>query len=281
MPVKSRPAGPHRPHQAESGRRWGGEQEANEWHRAAHDGIVAAATVRTRLLQPLRLSPHSSPDEFPDPESALDLPNGLLAIGGDLRPRRLLCAYRRGIFPWFSDGQPILWWSPNPRAVLWPDSLRMNRSLRRALRRDAFAITADTAFDRVVQACAAPRRGQDGTWITLEMAQAYGHLHRAGHAHAIECWQGPDLVGGLYGVSIGRVFFGESMFSRVTDASKVAFAHLCTLGFGLIDCQIPNPHLGRLGAVEVERRRFLDLLDELCEADTPCLAPSDAARRGP
>ena len=154
----------------------------------------------------------------------------------------------------------------------------MNRSLRRALRRKEIAITTDQAFDRVVQACAAPRKGQDATWITPEMAAAYGRLHRAGHAHAIECWRGEDLVGGLYGVAIGRVFFGESMFSRVTDASKVAFAHLCTLGFSLIDCQIPNPHLARLGAVEMERRRFLALLDELCEADSPHAGSSAPGR---
>ena len=232
-------------------------------------------------MQPHRLTPHSPPDEFPDPELALDRPNGLLAIGGDLRPHRLLCAYRRGIFPWFSDGQPILWWSPNPRAVLRPDFLRMNRSLRRALRRKDFTITTDTVFDRVVQECAAPRKGQDGTWITAEMAAAYGRLHRAGHAHAVECWHGPGLAGGLYGVTIGKVFFGESMFSRVADASKVALAHLCTLGFGLVDCQIPNPHLARLGAVEIERRRFLALLDELCEADLPHQAFSGPSKREP
>ena len=154
----------------------------------------------------------------------------------------------------------------------------MNRSLRRALRRQEIAITTDQAFDRVVQACAAPRKGQDGTWITSEMAAGYGRLHRAGHAHSVECWHGEDLVGGLYGVAIGRVFFGESMFSRVTDASKVAFAHLCTLGFSLIDCQIPNPHLARLGAVEVERGRFLALLDELCESGAPHAAGSASGR---
>ncbi len=190
--------------------------------------------------------------------------------GGDLAPRRLLCAYRRGIFPWFSEGQPILWWSPDPRAVLWPDALRTTRTLRRTLRRATFAITENAAFDRVVGECAAPRPGQDGTWITRAMAAAYGRLHRKGYAHSIECWRDSELAGGLYGIAIGQVFFGESMFSRVTDASKVALAHLCTLGFGLIDCQVPNPHLARLGAVEINRRRFLALLDELCEAPGPC-----------
>ena len=229
------------------------------------------APVRTPRLRLFRISPSSSPDAFPDPELALDRPNGLLAVGGDLRPRRLLCAYRRGIFPWFSDGEPILWWSPDPRAVLWPDSLRIGRTFRRTLRRNTFTVTMNTAFDRVVGECAAPRAGQDGTWITAEMTAAYGRLHRAGHAHSVECWHGAELAGGLYGVAIGRVFFGESMFSRVTDASKVALAHLCTLGFALVDCQLPNPHLARLGAVDMERRRFLVLLDELCEASRPSL----------
>ena len=224
--------------------------------------------------------PHSPPDAFPDPELALDQPNGLLAAGGDLGSPRLLCGYRRGIFPWFSDGQPILWWSPDPRAVLWPDSLRINRTLRRTLRRETFTITTNTAFDRVIRECAAPRAGQDGTWITSKMAIAYGRLHRAGHAHSIECWRGTDLAGGLYGVAIGRVFFGESMFSRAADASKIALAHLCTLGFGLIDCQLPNPHLARLGAVEMQRRRFRALLDELCEASGPCAAFFNTAEAG-
>ena len=223
-------------------------------------------------LQLFRLTPHSSPDTFPDPELALDEPNGLLAAGGDLGPRRLLCAYRRGIFPWFSEGQPILWWSPDPRAVLWPDALRISRTLRRTLRRETFTITANTAFDHVVRECAAPRAGQGDTWITRGMAAAYGRLHRAGHAHSIECWREAELAGGLYGIAIGRVFFGESMFSRVADASKIALAHLCGLGFGLIDCQLPNPHLARLGAVEMHRQRFLALLDELCEAPGPCIA---------
>ena len=161
--------------------------------------------------------------------------------------------------------------------MLWPDSLRTSRTLRRTQRRGTFEITANTAFDRVVRECAAPRAGQDGTWITRAMAAAYGRLHRAGHAHSIECRRDAELVGGLYGIAIGRVFFGESMFSRVTDASKVALAHLCTLGFGLIDCQIPNPHLARLGAIEMERRRFLALLDDLCEAPAPCALRADTA----
>ena len=233
------------------------------------------------IRRPFLLAPHSSPGAFPDPELALDTPNGLLATGGDLGPLRLLCAYRRGIFPWFSEGQPILWWSPDPRAVLWPEALRINRTLRRTLRRATFTVTADTAFDRVVSGCAAPRAGQDGTWITRSMAAAYGRLHRAGHAHSIECWRGADLAGGLYGIAIGRVFFGESMFSRAPDASKVALVHLCTLGFGLIDCQLPNPHLARLGAVEVDRQRFLALLDALCDAPGPSPECFDTAGAEP
>ena len=164
--------------------------------------------------------------------------------------------------------------------MLWPESLRTSRTLRRTQRRKTFAITANTAFDRVVRGCAAPRRGQAGTWITGEMATAYGRLHRGGHAHSIECWRGAELAGGLYGVAIGRVFFGESMFNRAADASKIALAHLCTLGFGLVDCQIPNPHLARLGAVEIARRRFLTLLDELCETPGPCVSGAGPAGAG-
>ena len=235
--------------------------------------------MRNTALLPFLLTRDSPANAFPDPELALDEPNGLLAVGGDLGPRRLLYAYRHGIFPWFSEGQSILWWSPDPRAILWPDSLRMSRTLRRTLRRGAFTVTTNTAFDQVVRGCAAPRAGQDGTWITSRMAAAYGRLHRVGHAHSVECWRGTHLLGGLYGIAIGRVFFGESMFSRATDASKVAIAHLCTLGFGLIDCQIPNPHLTRLGALDMDRRRFCALLDTLCDTPGPCAAP-DAASAG-
>ena len=232
--------------------------------------LAGGPPARRGVPRPRLLAPHSPPDAFPDPALALDVPNGLLAAGGDLGPERLLCAYRRGIFPWFSEGQPILWWSPDPRAVLWPETFHVSRSLRRTQRRATFTISIDTAFDRVVRECAAPRRGREDTWITPEMAAAYGRLHRAGHAHSVECWRGAELAGGLYGVAVGRVFFGESMFSRAPDASKIALAHLCTLGFGLIDCQIPNAHLARLGAVGMGRRRFLALLDELCEAPGPC-----------
>lgn len=217
-------------------------------------------------LQPLWISEDSPPGTFPDIESALIEPNGLLAIGGDLRPERLLCAYRRGIFPWYSDGQPILWWSPDPRAVLFPDRLRISRSLRKFIKRHPFEISLDRDFLGVVRGCAAPRRDQDGTWITSAMASAFSRLHALGHAHSVECWRDGALVGGLYGVAMGRVFFGESMFSAESNASKIALAHLCRLGFELVDCQIPNAHLMRLGSEMIDRRDFSAMLDLLCEA---------------
>lgn len=210
---------------------------------------------------------------WPPAEEALDEPNGLLAAGGDLAPDTLIDAYRRGIFPWFSEGDPILWWTPQPRAVLWPQAFAPSRSLRRRLVRGEFAVTFDTAFDAVVAACAAPRPGASGTWITPAMAGAYGALHRLGVAHSVEAWQDGALVGGLYGVALGQVFFGESMFSRRTDASKVAFAHLVQylLGHGgrLIDCQVGSGHLASLGAVDMPRAEFLTWLDQLARAPDP------------
>ncbi len=222
--------------------------------------------LNTMSLQPLWITEDSPPGTFPDIESALIEPNGLLAIGGDLRPERLLCAYRRGIFPWYSDGQPILWWSPDPRAVLFPQRFHVSRSLRRLMKRRPFEITVDKDFGGVLRGCAAPRRDQNGTWITGTMASAFDRLHGLGHAHSVECWQDGMLAGGLYGVATGRVFFGESMFSAVSNASKLALAHLCSLGFELIDCQIPNTHLSRLGAEMIDRRDFAALLDGLCSA---------------
>ena len=222
--------------------------------------------LNTMSLQPLWITEDSPPGTFPDIESALIDPNGLLAIGGDLRPERLLCAYRRGIFPWYSDGQPILWWSPDPRAVLFPQRFHVSRSLRRMMKRRPFEITVDKDFLGVLRGCAAPRRDQNGTWITSAMASAFDRLHSLGHAHSVECWQDGTLAGGLYGVASGRVFFGESMFSAVSNASKLALAHLCSLGFELIDCQIPNTHLSRLGAEMIDRRDFAALLDGLCAA---------------
>jgi len=185
-----------------------------------------------------------------------------------LQPARLLAAYTRGIFPWYEEGQPILWWSPDPRAVLWPDGLKVSRSLRRSLNSDRFELRVDTAFDRVVAACAEPRRYGGGTWITADVAQAYGHLHQLGWAHSFETWQDGVLVGGLYGVAIGRVYFGESMFTRVTDASKVALARTVEIlrerQFALIDCQVASAHTTSLGAVTIPRAAFIRLLGELC-----------------
>lgn len=203
------------------------------------------------------------PEAFPPPERADR--SGLLAVGGDLRPRRLLAGYRRGIFPWYSEGQPILWHSPDPRFVLLPERLHVPRSLEKVLRRQTYSLRADTAFDAVVEACAeAPRPGQDGTWITSEMRAAYGALHRMGQAHSVEAWKEEQLVGGMYGVAVGRLFFGESMFSRAPDASKAAFVAaaraLFAAGCLLIDCQVETEHLARFGAEEVPRRRFLQLL---------------------
>ena len=204
---------------------------------------------------------------FPPVEQALDEPNGLLAMGGDLSPPTLLAAYRQGIFPWYESGQPILWWSPDPRLVLYPDRLHIARSLRKVLRRGRYRISFDKDFAGVIHACATtPRPGQKGTWITAEMAAAYLQLHRLGYAHSVEAWQGDQLVGGLYGVALGGAFFGESMFARAPDASKTAFAtlvrHLEIWGYSLIDCQVTTPHLLRFGAEEIPRQRFLAQLSE-------------------
>ncbi len=206
-------------------------------------------------------------DPFPPVSRALRQPNGLLAAGADLSTDRLLTAYRLGIFPWYSDGEPLLWWSPDPRMVLFPAELNLSRSLRKRLRARAFDVRADTAFEVVMRACAAPRAGQPGTWITGEMVAAYRVLHECGHAHSVEAWLNGELVGGLYGVAIGRMFYGESMYTRATDASKVALAHLVRQlsrwNFGLIDCQMKTPHLARFGAREIPRAEFMRKLGEL------------------
>jgi leucyl/phenylalanyl-tRNA--protein transferase len=216
----------------------------------------------------LWLSRNQRADAFPPASEALAEPNGLLAVGGDLEPERLLAAYKQGIFPWYQSGQPILWWSPDPRAVLWPSGLKVSRSLRRSLTRRRFEFRVDTDFKRVVAACAEPRRYGGGTWITPEMATAYAALHDQGWAHSFETWAGGELVGGLYGVGIGRAFFGESMFTRVTDASKVALVHavafLRARGTEVIDCQVASAHTQSLGAVDIPRAQFLDLIAELC-----------------
>jgi leucyl/phenylalanyl-tRNA--protein transferase len=208
---------------------------------------------------------------FPDP--SLAEPDGLLAVGGDLSPERLVAAYSLGIFPWFSEGAPILWWSPDPRLVLLPAELHVPRSLLRTLRRGTFTFTADRAFEQVMRRCArTPRPGQDGTWITGEMLDAYVHLHRLGLAHSFEAWEGGALVGGLYGVSLGAAFFGESMFSERPDASKAAFARatgwLAARGVELVDCQVRTDHLVRFGARDLPRPEFLERLAAALERPT-------------
>ena len=212
-------------------------------------------------------------DPFPPIERALSEPDGLLAAGGGLAPDRVVAAYRSGIYPWYSDGQPVLWWSPDPRMVLFTDEFRPSRSLERRVRQRRFDVRVDTAFGRVIDGCAAPRGGRAGTWITAEMRSAYVELHRRGVAHSVEAWRGGELVGGLYGLAIGRVFFGESMFARETDASKVAFFHLmaklATDGVPLVDCQQETAHLASLGARPIARARFAALLGELIHCDAP------------
>lgn len=208
---------------------------------------------------------------FPDPEEAD--PDGLLAVGGDLSPQRLLTAYANGIFPWYAEDSPILWWSTTPRLVVLPDEFHMPRSLRRTLNKGIFSFTMDTQFEAVIHACACcPRPDQDGTWIVKEMVEAYTLLHELGYAHSVEAWQDGELVGGLYGVSLGSVFFGESMFYAVPDASKAAFAvlveQLKQWGFSLIDCQQTTDHLLRFGAKEMQRFRFLAMLREGVEVMT-------------
>jgi len=206
-------------------------------------------------------------DPFPDPRSALTEPNGLLAFGGDLSPERLLAAYRHGIFPWFSAGEPILWWSPDPRCVFRTESLRANRSLRRQLRGRSWRVSVDGAFEAVIRACAAPRGDGSGSWIVPAMIDAYVQLHRLGHAHSVEVWDDARLVGGIYGVAVGRLFCGESMFSAESGGSKVALIALARLlhgwDFPLIDAQVSNPHLLGLGALELPRAAFLAQVREL------------------
>jgi leucyl/phenylalanyl-tRNA--protein transferase len=206
-------------------------------------------------------------DAFPPVSRALREPNGLLAAGADLSVPRLIQAYRHGIFPWFNEDQPILWWSPDPRMVLLPAEVKISRSLAKRLRRRDYEVRADTAFDAVIRACAEPRERQSGTWITPAMLEAYEAFHRAGYAHSVETWMGGELAGGLYGVALGRVFFGESMFARRTDASKIALAHLARQlerwGYGVIDCQMATGHLARLGAREIARPVFTRKLSEL------------------
>lgn len=200
---------------------------------------------------------------FPDVSTALDAPeaDGLLCAGGDLSPERLIQAYRSGIFPWYSEGEPILWWSPDPRAVIFTDEIHISRSTQRTLNKKTFEIRHNTAFEAVVDGCAAPRAKESGTWILPEMKAAYTALHYQGHAHSVECWHNGELVGGVYGVVVNRVFCGESMFSAMSNASKVALIYIAQCGeYDAIDCQIPNPHLDSLGARCIPRTHFIDLL---------------------
>ncbi|MBT8077597.1 MAG: leucyl/phenylalanyl-tRNA--protein transferase [Gammaproteobacteria bacterium] len=220
------------------------------------------------------LEPNDPPDAFPPVETAFVEPDGLLAAGGDLSPQRLLYAYRNGIFPWYDEGQPILWWSPDPRCVMLPGKFHASRRLLRALRNATFEVTFNTAFDRVIRACAGDRPGQRGTWITAEMRHAYRELHRSGWAHSIEIWDEDRLAGGLYGIGIGKAFFGESMFSRSSNGSKAAMLVLTRLlreqQFDILDCQVVSPHLLTLGAGLMPRRTFTDLLESACADAEQC-----------
>ena len=211
---------------------------------------------------------------FPPVENALRSPSGLLAAGGNLSATRLLEAYRQGVFPWFSEGEPVLWWSPDPRTVLIPGEFKISRSLAKTLRNAAYEVRTDTAFEQVIRGCAAPRNGQHGTWIHESMINAYCTLHQMGYAHSVEVWMdstmprnGQQLAGGLYGIAIGRMFYGESMFSRANNASKVALAHLARQldrwQFGMVDCQMNTSHLVSLGAREMPRGEFIMKLQEL------------------
>lgn len=218
------------------------------------------------------IDPKLPADHFPDLTHALEEPNGLLAFGGDLSPERLIAAYERGIFPWYSKHEPILWWSPNPRSIIIPNEFKPSRSLRKKIRRNEFQITLDHSFPEVIKSCAAPRQYSDETWITEEMMEAYIQLHQFGIAHSVEAWKDNNLVGGLYGVSLGKAFFGESMFSTATDASKVCLAllieQLKQWNFELIDCQVSSEHMESLGAREIPRSEFMNFLSSHCSGKT-------------
>jgi leucyl/phenylalanyl-tRNA--protein transferase len=215
---------------------------------------------------------HDTP--FPPAHHALQDPSGLIAIGDTLHPERLLDAYHQGIFPWYSAGQPVLWWTPDPRMVLFPAELKVSHSLEKRMRRKDYQVRFDTSFRAVMQACAtAPRPDQDGTWITPDIIDAYCRLHETGYAHSVETWMDGQLVGGLYGVSLGKLFYGESMFHHAADASKIAFVtlvrHLQQQGFGMIDCQMHTQHLARFGGREIPRSEFLDRLTALIQTPVP------------
>ncbi len=212
----------------------------------------------------------SEPELFPDTSCALDEPDGLLALGGDLSLKRLTSAYQKGIFPWYTNGQPIMWWSPNPRSILTPENVHISRSMRKTLKKSWFNVTFDHDFSGVINNCATTR--SEGTWITNEMQQAYVEMYKAGFAHSVEVWVDEELVGGLYGIALGKVFFGESMFSKMNDVSKIALVKLCQKldndGFKMIDCQVQSQHLSSLGAELVSRTKFNNLLQLNCQTAT-------------
>jgi len=228
------------------------------------------------------LSRDDPPDAFPPLESAFVEPDGLLAAGGDLSAERLLYAYRNGIFPWYDEGQPILWWSPDPRCIIAPSELHLARRLRRTLAKSDFFVSFNLAFDDVIARCADERAGQPGTWITEDMSRAYRKLHCDGWAHSVEVWQGETLVGGLYGLSIGKAFFGESMFSETSGGSKLALLVLCRelvkRDFEVLDCQVVSPHLSSLGATLMPRPDFANLLARACVAKTQLILPASKRR---
>lgn len=228
------------------------------------------------------LSPDDEVTSFPEVEEALTQPNGLLMAGGSLSPKRLLNAYRNGIFPWYEEGEPILWWSPDPRCVLWPAKMKISRSLRKSIRNTRFRIAEDTAFREVVSNCGKPRLGSTGTWVTDEMIDAYCRLANFGFARSVEVWHEDRLVGGLYGIALGEVFVGESMFSAERDASKIALAHLASCRrYKLIDCQMDTPHLLSLGAENISRREYILLLQRFGSlADNPVTGSVTDTREG-
>ncbi len=210
---------------------------------------------------------------FPFPSVERASPEGIVAMEGNLSPGMLLSAYKQGIFPWYSEGEPILWWSPDPRMVLFPEKIHISKSMRRSFKRGSFSFSMDNNFTEVVDSCGGiSRKHEDGTWITSEMKDAYTHLHELGYGHSLEVWEDDELVGGLYGLSLGSVFFGESMFSRKTNASKAAFIILAqtlgNIGFSMIDCQLYTPHLESLGAVKIDRKKYLRLLNKGLKTDT-------------
>ena len=219
------------------------------------------------------LAPDDDLTPFPSVSTALSEPNGLLMAGGNLSPKRLTAAYQAGVFPWYEAGEPILWWSPDPRCIIWPEKLRITRSLRKTIRSKHFEVTDSLAYREVMKQCAAPRKGSSGTWVTTEMIDAYCELNKLGMARSLEVWMGHRLVGGLYGIEMGRVFIGESMFSLERDASKVAMAHLAQCGrYDVIDCQLETAHLVSMGAESISRERYIELLKEhggVGERDTP------------